>query len=81
MKAALGYWAREMRKAGFDMYSHPDEIERDLRNRLNALTEGGRLLVNKMSPDQKSCSAETPGFRARCRGQELQDARGGSCPC
>ena len=54
MKAALGHWAREMRKAGFDMYNHPDEIERDLRNRLNALTEGGKLLVNKMSPDQKN---------------------------
>ena len=53
MKAALGYWAREMRKAGFDSYTHPDEIERDLRNRLNALTEGGKLLVAKMSPDQK----------------------------
>lgn len=53
MKAALNYWAREMRKAGFDSYTHPDEIERDLRNRLNALTEGGKLLVDKMSPDQK----------------------------
>jgi hypothetical protein len=35
------------------LYAHPDEIERDLRNRLNALTEGGKLLVAKMSPDQK----------------------------
>ncbi|MGQ0687109.1 hypothetical protein [Bradyrhizobium sp.] len=53
MKAALGYWQREMKKAGFE-YSHPDEIEPDLRNRLSALTEGGKLLVSKMSKDQKA---------------------------
>jgi len=53
MKAALGFWQREMKKAGFD-YSHPDEIEPELRNRLNALTDGGKLLATKMSPDQKA---------------------------
>jgi hypothetical protein len=51
MKAALAFWRREMKKAGFD-YGHPDEIEPDLRNRLRALTEGGKLPVSKMSPDQ-----------------------------
>ena len=51
MKSALALWQREMKKAGFD-YTHPDEIEPDLRNRLNALTEGDKLLVAKMSPDQ-----------------------------
>jgi len=53
MKAALGYWRREMKKAGFE-YGHPDEIEPDLRNRLSTLTEGGKLQVSKMSPDQKA---------------------------
>ena len=53
MKAALGSWRREMKKSGFD-YSHPDDIEADLRSRLNALTEGGKLLVSKMSPDQRA---------------------------
>src|SRR5215510_886932 len=53
MKAALGFWQREMKKAGFE-YGHPDEIEPDLRSRLNALTEGGKLLVDKMSADQKA---------------------------
>ena len=52
MKAALESWQREMKKAGFE-YVHPDEIEPDLRNRLSALTEGGKLLVSKMSADQK----------------------------
>jgi hypothetical protein len=52
MKAALGFWQREMKKAGYD-YAHPDEIEPDLRGRLNALTEGGKLLVKsfKMSEE------------------------------
>jgi hypothetical protein len=53
MKAALGFWQREMKKVGYE-YLHPDEIEPDLRNRLNALTEGGKLLVAKMSSDQKA---------------------------
>jgi hypothetical protein len=42
-----------MKKAGFE-YGHPDEIEPDLRNRLAALTEGGKLLASKMSQDQKA---------------------------
>jgi hypothetical protein len=61
MKAALGFWQREMKKAGFD-YAHPDEIEPDLRNRLNALTEGGKLLVAKMSSDQKAALRKLQDF-------------------
>jgi hypothetical protein len=53
MKAAIGFWQREMKKSGFE-YAHPDDIEPDLRNRLNALTEGGKLLVSKMPPDKKT---------------------------
>jgi hypothetical protein len=53
MKAALAQWRREMKKSGFD-YNHPDDIDADLRNRLNALTEGGKLQVSKVSPDQKA---------------------------
>jgi hypothetical protein len=61
MKAALGFWQREMKKAGFD-YGHPDEIEPDLRNLLAALTEGGKLLVAKMSPDQKAALRKLQDF-------------------
>ncbi len=61
MKAALGFWQREMKKAGFD-YGHPDEIEPDLRNRLSTLTEGGKLLVAKMSADQKAALRKLQDF-------------------
>jgi hypothetical protein len=61
MKAALGYWQREMKKVGYD-YGHPDEIEPDLRSRLNALTEGGKLLVDKMSSEQKAALRKLQDF-------------------
>jgi hypothetical protein len=61
MKAALGFWRREMKKAGFD-YNHPDDIEPDLRNRLNTLTEGGKMLVTKMSRDQKAALRKLQDF-------------------
>jgi hypothetical protein len=61
MKAALNFWQREMKKAGFD-YAHPDDIEPDLRNRINALTEGGKLLVTQMSPDQKAALQKLQNF-------------------
>ena len=53
MKVALGYYQREMKKAGFD-YTHPDQIEPDLRARLNALTDGGRIPLEKMSEEQRA---------------------------
>jgi hypothetical protein len=53
MKTALRYYQREMKKAGFD-YSHPDQIEPDLRARLNALTDGGRIPLEKMSEEKRT---------------------------
>jgi hypothetical protein len=47
---------------GLFKYGHPDEIEPDLRNRLNALTEGGKLLVDKMSADQKTALRKLQDF-------------------
>ena len=79
MKAALGSWQREMKKAGFE-YAHPDEIEPDLRNRLNALTEGGTISVEQNVTGPESRFEETTGFRAFGRGQKLQAARGNTGP-
>lgn len=61
MQAALGHWRREMKKAGFE-HNHPDEIESDIRNRLKVLTEGDKLLVSKMSRDQKTALRKLQDF-------------------
>lgn len=61
MKAALAFWRREMKKAGFD-YNHPDDVEPDLRSRLDALTDNGKLLVEKMSPEQKTALRKLQDF-------------------
>jgi hypothetical protein len=53
IKAALRQYSAAMKKAGFE-YSHPDEVEPDIRARLAALTDGGRIPVDKMSPDQRA---------------------------
>ena len=53
MKSALRYYQIEMKKAGFD-YAHPDQIEPDLRARLNALTDGGKIPIEKMSAEQRT---------------------------
>ncbi len=53
MKAALRQYSAAMKKAGFE-YSHPDEVEPDIRARLASLTDGGRIPVDKMSPEQRA---------------------------
>jgi len=53
MKSALRQYQLELKKAGFD-YAHPDQIEPDLRARLNALTDGGRIPVEKMTAEQRT---------------------------
>lgn len=51
MKAALATYAAEMKKAGYE-FSHPDEVEPSIRERLAATTENGRLPVDKLSAEQ-----------------------------
>jgi hypothetical protein len=64
MKAALRYYAREMRKAGFN-YNHPDEVEPDIRDRLAALTSGGRAPVEQMSPEQRYALKKLQDYERR----------------
>jgi hypothetical protein len=51
MKAALRKYADGIAEAGFE-YTHPDEVEPDIRTRLHAITEGGSIPVDKLSPEQ-----------------------------
>ena len=52
MKAALREYAAEMRKEGFE-YAHPDDVEADVRSRLYAITAGGTIPIEKLSPEQR----------------------------
>ncbi|MGQ0656971.1 MAG: hypothetical protein ACT4NU_02575 [Chromatiales bacterium] len=61
MKAALRKYADEMRDAGF-VYSHPDEVEPDIRERLNTLTSGGTIPVEKMLPEQLAALKELQDY-------------------
>ncbi len=51
MTEALREYAAKMRDAGYE-YTHPDQVEADIRARLDALTLGGKIPVHQMSPGQ-----------------------------
>jgi hypothetical protein len=51
MRAVLRDYADRMREAGFD-YTDPEEVEADIRDRLYAITGGGTVPVERLSPEQ-----------------------------
>jgi hypothetical protein len=55
MAAALADFGECVRAEGFD-YSHPEEIENDMKNRLYAITDGAP--VESLSADARSALAE-----------------------
>ena len=61
MKAALRKYAEEMREAGFD-YNHPDEVDVDIKKRLDAILGGGTPLVEKLSADQQASAEKVAGI-------------------
>ena len=71
MKDALRKYAVEMRKAGFS-YNHPDEVEHDVRRRLAALTNGGTILVEKMTPAQTTALKELQDYERRVAAKNFQ---------
>jgi len=71
MKAALRKYAAEMRKAGFE-YNHPDEVERDIRERLAAITDGGTIPVEKMSPEQRAALKKLQDYERRVAAKNFE---------
>jgi len=71
MKAALRKYAAEMKKAGFD-YTHPDEVEPDVRTRLAALTSNGTIPVEKMSPEQRAGLAKLQDYERRVAAKDYK---------
>lgn len=64
MKAVLRKYAIEMRKAGFD-YVHPDDVTPDIVKRLNALTKGRSIPLDKLTPEQLKGLKELQDFERR----------------
>ncbi len=64
MLNALAVYRSLMRDAGFD-YEHPDEVEPDLRERLAALTAGGTIPVEAMTPEQLAALEKLKEYERR----------------
>ncbi len=64
MKAAVRKYADEMSDAGF-VYNHPDEVEPDVRERLNTLTSGGTIPAEHMLPEQLAALKELQDYELR----------------
>ncbi|MFM9883304.1 MAG: hypothetical protein ACKVQT_09785, partial [Burkholderiales bacterium] len=71
MKEALSKYQAEMRKAGFD-YNHPDKVEHDIRKRLAALTNGGTIRVDQMTPSQRTALKELQAYELKVAVKNLQ---------
>ena len=64
MKDALSKYQAEMRKAGY-AYNHPDKVELDIRTRLAAMTMGGTIRVDQMTPTQRAALKELQGYELK----------------
>jgi hypothetical protein len=64
MKAALRTYSEKMRSAGFE-YNHPDEVEGDVRKRLDAILGGETPLVEKLSPEQQAALKKLQEYERR----------------
>jgi hypothetical protein len=71
MIGALRVYAATMREAGFD-YDHPDEVEADIRKRLDALTAGGTIPVSEMSPAQTKALKELQDYERRVAAKDFE---------
>ena len=70
MKAAVREYATGMRKAGFE-YGHPDEVEADILQRLDAITGGRSVPVDALSPDGVAALEELQDHERRVAAASL----------
>lgn len=64
MKAAIRKCVGKLRKAGFD-YGLLDEMEPDIRRRLDLITKGGTVPLEAMSPEQKEALRKLREYERR----------------
>jgi hypothetical protein len=64
MRAALRQYAAKMREAGFDS-DDPNTVEEEIRQRLDAITDGGSLLLDELSPEQQAALEELQNYERR----------------
>lgn len=64
MKAALREYATRMREAGFD-YNHPDEVETDIRERLDTITDGRSIPVDKLPAERLAALRKLQDYERR----------------
>ena len=64
MQAALRKYVEAMQKAGFD-YKHPDDIEGDIHERLDAITEGKTVPLARLSPESMAALKKLQEYERR----------------
>lgn len=64
MRAALREYAARMREAGFDV-DNPDTLESAVRDRLYAITGGGTVPVEELSPEQQAALEKLQNYERR----------------
>ena len=64
MRDVLRQYADEMRKNGFE-YTDPEEVEADVRERLYAITGGGTVPLEELSPEQLAALQKLQEYERR----------------
>jgi hypothetical protein len=71
MRAALREYAAKMRQAGFDSQD-PNTVEEEIRQRLDAITGGGTVPLEQLSPEQLAALEELQDHERRLAVKNLE---------